>query len=257
MFAAIVLAAVTAASSPAPAAQSQAAYKPLREVVYNVVTNLQINQTTEQFPGYNPQDPGLPNSVAGPPASTAETGLYGTVTVDVMAVAPDGTLGIHVTELWTNGTGKPVSFDGVVTPDGVVEFPNQTINDVTRELLIYFGTKFAPTDGLSQGTAWQVDQHFSNGDVLTDYSVTKVDGDLVTIHKTQDLKKFNLYTDGTITYDPGGLVPISGLVTRRMTGSTFENAPTEFEGGTTQSRDRTLTLKFNRVSDTRQAKPSR
>lgn len=255
MIAAIVLAAVTAASSPSPAAPSasQPAYKPLREVVYKVVANLQINQTTESYPGYNPQDPGLPNSIAGPPDSTASTGEYGTVTVDVMGVLPDGTLGVHVTELWVNTTGKPISFDGAVSPVGVVEFPNQTINDATRELLTYFATKFAPAGGLGPGTHWEVDQPFTNGNVATDYSVSKVDGNIVTIQKKQDIKKFNLYTEGTIAYDATSLVPVSGLVTRRMTNSGFEGSQTEFSGGTTTSRDRTLTLKFNRVSDTHQA----
>jgi hypothetical protein len=251
MIAAIILAAVTATASPSSAStaspQNQPVYKPLREVVYNVVANLQINQTTESFPGYNPQDQELPNSEAGPPASTASTGNYGVDTVDVMAVAPDGTLGIHVTEAWTGM--RPVSFDGAVTPDGTVEFPNSTINDVTRELLSYFGTKFAPSDGLDTNTRWQVNQPFANGNVLTDYSIMAVNGAIVTIQKKQTIAKFNVYTEGTIQYEAATLVPISGRIMRRMSSS-FEDPGTEFARGDTTSRDRTLTLRFDRVSDT-------
>jgi hypothetical protein len=255
MIAAIVLAAVTATASPSSASsQSQPAYKPLREVVYNVVSNLQINQTVESFPGYNPQDSGLPNSVAGPPASTASTGNYGVDTIDVMAVAPDGTLGIHVTEDW-NGM-RPVSFDGAVAPNGTVEFPNFTINDVTRELLSYFGTKFAPSDGLDTNTRWQVNQPFTNANVLSDYSVTAVNGGIVTIVEKQTIQKFNVYTEATIQYEAATLVPISGRITKRLTNSNYEDPGTEFSRGDTTSRDRTLTLRFDRVSDTRQAPAS-
>ncbi|HXW51821.1 MAG TPA: hypothetical protein VEJ41_07515 [Candidatus Acidoferrales bacterium] len=250
MIAAIVLAAVTAAASPAPAPANT--YKPLREVVYNVVANLQINQTSESYGGYNSSDtPGISDTNAAAPSSTQSTGRTGVVTVDVMAVASDGTLGVQVTETW-QGLARPLVYDGAVAPDGTVEFPNSTINDATRELLSYFGTKFAPSDGLAQDTTWHTIQPFMNGNVETDYTVTAVNGGVVTISKKQTIKDYDIFTSGTIQYEATTLVPISGRITKRMSSS-LNDTGTEFDASSSTSRDRTLTLRFDRVSDTHPA----
>jgi hypothetical protein len=255
MFASIVLAVsllVAATTSAAPQTQQQ--YKPLREVVYNVVDNLQINQTSESYGGYNPSDTiGVPDTVGAAPSSTQSTGRNGVVTVDIMAVASDGTLGIHVTEQWVNL--RPLSFDGAVAPDGTVQFPQSTINDVTRELLSYFGTKFAPEAGLDNSTVWHTIQPFMNGEVDTDYSVTSVTNGIATIQKKQTIKKYNVYTEGTIQYEAATLVPVSGRIVRRMS-SAFEAPGTEFGGSSDTARDRTLNLRFDLVSDTHGPPPS-
>lgn len=254
MICAIVLAAVTALASPAPTA-SQPVYKPLREVVYKVVANLQINDTSESYGGFNPNPSGVvPNYNAAPPASTASTGNTGIVTVDVMAVAPDGTLGIEITEQW-NGIARPTIYDGAVAPDGTVEFQQATINDVTRDLLCYFGTHFAPSDGLDTTTRWQTNQPFMNGTVTTDYSVAAVNGNIVTIQKKASIKGFAVSTEGTIQYEATTLVPISGRITRRMSSSYGDPATESLSGSQTQ-RDRTLTLRFDLVSDSRAAQAS-
>jgi hypothetical protein len=252
MIAAIVLAAVTASASPAPA-QGQTAYKPLREVVYNVVDNLQINQTSESFGGYNPSDTsGVADTNGAAPSSTQSTGRTGVVTVDIMAVAPDGTLGVEVKEQW-QGIARPSVFDGEVAPDGTVEFPQSTINDATRELLSYFGTKFAPSDGITQDTAWHTTQPFMNGTVDTDYTVTGVTNGIATIQKKQTIKSYNVWTNGTILYEASTLVPVSGKITKKMSSS-FEDTGSEFGGsGGSTARDRTLTFSFDRVSDTHPA----
>lgn len=260
MIAAIILAAVTlAAASPAPAAQNQQVYKPLREVVYKVVANLQINDSSESYGGFNQgtlasgvdSSGTMGNYSASAPGSNGATGGTGTVTVDIMAVAADGTLGIRVTEQWT-GVARPSSFDGAVSPDGTVEFQQSTIQDVTRELLSYFGTHFVPTDGLDTTTRWQTNQPYMNGNVTTDYSVSAVNGSIVTIQKKQAIKGFDVSTTGTIQYQAATLVPISGRVTRRMS-STLGNGGSEFQASSTTSRDRTLTLHFDLVSDSHAA----
>ena len=250
MLAAIVLAAVTAAATSTPAASGgQPVYKPLREVVYKVVANLQINDTSESYGGYNPDPSGVIGAYnAAPPGSSGSTGNTGTVTVDIMAVAPDGTLGIQVIEQW-NGIARPSTFDGTVAPDGTVQFPQSTIHDVTRELLSYFGTRFAPSDGLDTSTRWQTNQPYMNGNVTTDYSVSAVNGSIVTIQKKQTIKNYDVYTEGTIQYEATTLVPVSGRLTKQMSSSTSGNA-TENLSASQTSRDRMLTLRFDLVSDT-------
>ncbi len=252
MFAAIVLAAVTAMATPTPAPQSQPVYKPLREVVYKVVANLQISDTSESYGGFNPDPSGVIGSYnAAAPGTSGSAGNNGTVTVDIMAVAPDGTLGIQVTEQW-NGVARPSSFDGTVAPDGTVQFPQSTINDVTRELLSYFGTRFAPSDGLDTTSRWQTNQPFMNGNVTTDYAVTAVNGSIVTIQKKQTIKNYEVYTEGTIQYQATTLVPVSGRVTKRMSSSVAAGA-TENQPAAQTSRDRALMLRFDLVSDTHAA----
>lgn len=251
MIAAIVLAAVTATATPAPA-QGQTQYTSLRTVVYNVVANLQINQTSESYGGYNTSGTtGIPDTNAAGPTSTQATGRTGVVTVDIMAVAQDGTLGVQVTEAWQN-IARPMVFDGEVAPDGTVEFPQSTINDATRELLSFFGTKFAPSDGITQDTKWHTTQPFMNGNVDTDYTVTAVSNGIATIEKKQTIKNYDVYTDGTILYQASTLVPISGHITKKMSSS-LEDTGSEFGAGGSTARDRTLTLHFERVSDTHPA----
>lgn len=252
MIFAIILATVVASTS---SAASQPQYKALRTVVYNVVANLQINQTSESYGGYNTQDTaGIPDTNAAAPSSTQSTGRTGVVTINIMAVAPDGTLGIEVNEQW-QGLARPFVFDGEVAPDGTVQFPQSTINDGTRELLSYFGTKFAPSDGLTTDTRWHTTQPFSNGNVDTDYSVTAVSNGIATIQKKQTIKNFDVWTNGTIQYEASTLVPISGKITKKMS-SAFEDTGSEFGGSSSTARDRTLTLSFSRVSDTHPAPTS-
>jgi hypothetical protein len=244
MITAIILAVVTATAtaSPAPAATAPNAQPaaPLREVVYKVVTSLRTSDSSEAYGGYNAPAPG----------SSGTTGTTGTVTVDIMAVGADGSLGVRVTELWNNLTvARPISFDGAVAPDGSVEFDPSTIHDVTRELLSYFGTRFAPADGLAANTAWRLQQPYANGMVTTDYSVTAVNGSVVTIQKKQTIKGYDVSSEGTIQYEATTLAPISGHIVSTMRTS-FTNPGSEFGSESDTARERTLTLRFDRVSDT-------
>jgi hypothetical protein len=248
MLLAIALAVATTtgtANNSAPASPP-----PLREVVYNVNTALQINQTIQSF-----------EQTA--PATTAQTSQAGTVTIDVLAAGPDGTLAVRATENW-QGTPRPVSFEGIVSPDGIVIFPPQTINDVTREILSYFGTKFVPDATITQGTRWHTVQNFANAQVETDYSVTNLKNDLVLIHEDQSVEHFNVSAHGDVHYDAATLAPVSGLITKRMqtsyedTGSGFTMQADQLDttSGGMAERTRILTLRFSLVSDTKGTSPA-
>lgn len=249
MLTAILLAAATATATPSSApAQNQQVYRPLREVVYKVATDLRIEDITESYSdpvANNPFQNGGFSSA--PSALTRLAGGTGTVTVDVMAVAADGALGVRVTEQW-HGAPRPSTFDGVVTSDGIVEFPESTINDVTRELLSYFGADFVPVTALSLGTAWKTTIPFAKGEVTTDYSVSGIKGNIVTIQKKQKVKGFNASSDGEIQYDPTTLVAVSGRIVKTIQSS-FTGAASASEGGSDTNRVRVLNLQFDRVSD--------
>jgi hypothetical protein len=229
---ALVLVLALATPTPGPASvQSQALTAPLREVMYNVSTSLRIDDITDSFGG---------GEGAVPPASGDSSGDRETVTVDVMAKLDDGTLAIKVTELWRRGGARPSVLTGAVAPNGTVRFGASTINDVTRELLPYFGTGFTPDGTLALSKHWSLDQTFTNASVSTQYTVVAVNATTATIHKVQSIKsQANASVDGTIQYDLASLEPISGRVVKRMT--------VMFVDGQTAA---TLDLRFDRVSDT-------
>lgn len=243
---ALAVATTTSTSNSQPPASPP----PLREVVYNVNTALQINQTMQSF-----------EQTA--PATTAQTSQAGTVTIDVLAAGPDGTLAVRAIENW-QGTPRPVSFEGIVSPDGTVIFPPQTINDVTREILSYFGTKFVPDTTITQGTRWHTLQNYANAQVETDYSITKLENNLASVHEEQSVEHFNVSAHGDVQYDAATLAPVSGLVTKRMqtsyedtgSGFTMQAGQLDTTSGGMAERTRILTLRFSLVSDTKGTSPA-
>lgn len=220
-----VLLALSAAPSPQPSV-TPAPY--LRQVVYNVTIGETSTAAATQYEGH---------SSSGRSATDR-----GTVTVDIMAVANDN-LGIEVTELM-NKKGSPYTFKGAVTPDGTVLFEAASIEDVTRELLQYFGTHFVPPDKVNVGQSWTINYDRNGTQVQTQFTITKIDGDLMTLHELQKAK-FQTYnetatTEGTIVLKPSVLVPVSGDVHKRLEGSGLET-----------QRTQELTLHFERASDSR------
>jgi hypothetical protein len=228
MFVALILGALLAAAT-GPSAQPTATAAPwLRQVVYNVTIGEKATGAVVQYEG---------RSSGGSTSSDR-----GVVTVDVMAVANDS-LGLEVTELMGK-KGSPYTFKGAVTPDGTVLFQAGSIEDVTRELLQYFAPQFLPVDKTTVGQSWTVNYDRAGTQVQSQYTITKIDGDLMTLREQQKAK-FSTYnetatTDGTIVIKPSVLAPISGDVHKRLEG---------FTGGSENTRE--LTLHFERVSDSR------
>jgi len=237
MFAALIVAALVAASPTPATAPPEALTKPLREVVYDVSTSERVDDITETFGG---------GPDAAPPSSTDVEETHGTITVDVMAKFEDGVLGIKVTEQW-KVPALPLHFTGAVAPDGTVEFPSATIDPATIELLPYLATHFAPDGSLVVGGHWSLDKVNGKSTVTTVYSVTAAAFDSVTIQKHTSIKALGSESvDGTIVYQPSLLVAISGTVKVRRTDMYSDGQTT-----------RTIDLNFTRVSDTFQtaAKP--
>jgi len=224
---ALALAAVATASpqpSTAPATQTG----PLREVAYKVAVGVQTYSGGEHYQGFS--------------STSNSSSDSGTVTVDIMGIQNDS-LSVSVTELMSQ-TGHPATFAGTVLPDGLVNFPPQSIQDVTRQLLHYFGAQLIPSDKLAQGASWQTSQNVGGVDVETTYKVTKIDGPLLTLSEQQTIKissqSATISTNGTVTMKPELLVPVSGdlrTIVSRVTA----------EGDT----KRETSMRFDRVSDSR------
>jgi hypothetical protein len=229
MLVALIVGALLAASATPSAQPATTTAAPLlRQVVYNVAISAKNAGSTIQYEGRS--------------SGGATSSDRGTVTVDVMAVANDS-LGIEVIELM-NSKGSPYHFKGAVGPDGTVVFELGTIGDVTRELLRYFGPQFLPPDKISVGQSWTNNFDRSGAQVQTQFTITKVDGELMTLHEQQKVKfktrNQTVTTEGTIVIKPSVLAPISGDVLTRIEGFTGQSETVE-----------ELTLHFERVSDSR------
>ncbi|MBV8170496.1 MAG: hypothetical protein JO219_01035 [Candidatus Eremiobacteraeota bacterium] len=221
---AILLFASTATTAAAPAAQPPGQ---LRQVTYKVSTGTRTYSGGEHYEGYS--------------SNSTATVDNGTVIVDVTAVQSD-TIGMSVTEQMS-AAGGPVTYNGTVMPDGSVNFAPDTIKDVTRELLQYFGPDMISADKLTLGSTWDVNLN-SNGVVAkTNYKVTKVDGGLVTLAEHQTItfstQNATVSTEGTVTLKPSLLVPVSGDLHRTVNRLSLSgNNKTD------------VSLHFERVSDT-------
>jgi hypothetical protein len=205
----------------AAAALSAAAPKPLREVVYHVSYTRQVGASVT------------------PAASD-----HGTVTVDVMAV-DNNALGLKVTERFAKNPTVLVAL-GTVAPNGAIIFAPGALSDVTDLLLPYFAPKFAPQQALTPGVAWSVNANSKTFGADTRYSIASMQGSSVTINVKQsvtvhDATQSRISSVGSVVYEPGLLVPLSGDFIKRLAVKI---------GGATQSV--TLRLHFARASDTRE-----
>ncbi|HLJ83859.1 MAG TPA: hypothetical protein VKT51_06795 [Candidatus Eremiobacteraceae bacterium] len=150
----------------------------------------------------------------------------------------DGGLAIRIIERWRD---DPVDrlFKGAVASDGTVAFPPTTINAVSRELLPYFATAFASAGPLIAGSHWTVKQTDGQLVTTTDYSVTSVNADTATIAKKQSNGAIEgVSVTGSVVYDGGLLVPISGQLRKRTTAMAADGQTTS-----------TLDLRFELISD--------
>jgi len=222
----------SASPSPAPPASASAVVRPLREVVYDVSANERFDEIAESYAG---------GADATSPGSTGYVSANGTVTIDVTGRLANGELQLTVTENWKE-RAKPVSFGAMVTPDGIIGIESLTpsaIDDAPDELLPFFGTAFAPQGTLSTTTRWTQQSHENDIAVSTEYAVTAVAGDTVTVKKTEVIKGGdNMAVDGSVVYEPSMLMPLSGTITKKTTHMWTDG-----------QQAATLTVTFSLVSD--------
>jgi hypothetical protein len=196
-FVALVVAntALVLASPAAPTPAASAPSGPLRTVVYKISVE---NANYAAIESYNAFDRLRALSVED-----------GTATIEIMARTPEA-LGIKVTEL-TRRRGYPAVFEGNVTANGGVYFPEESIDEATFVLLRFFGEDFASDHPLTLGDSWKTQA----GDI----TVRKVDGRRVTLEVTETYKIpssiSELQVHGFVVYERGLLVPISGEVVRK------------------------------------------
>lgn len=192
LFAALAASGAAAAPSAAPNPTTVA---PVRSVVYDVSI-----QTHDEEPIRGRNGVGVAREL-----STDR----GSVDVDVMTQAQD-LLGVRVTETMRS-RGYAAVFSGNVGPQDGVHFGADSINDASFIVLQFFGMRFASDQSLETGSAWT-----STAGIR--YSVKSVQPPRVTLDVLQRANVSSASTiivHGTVVYDPGLLVPISGDVIRR------------------------------------------
>ena len=240
MVALIAAAVVVAAASPAPADNSA----PLREVVYKVSYTHHSTLDEGAFGGYDMK--GDNNSAANgsaPISQRADVSDEGTVTVDVMAQA-NNSLGIKLTESWRQHPRAQV-FQGVILPDGSINFGSQPISEVSASLLPFFGTQISGGQkSLDVGVKWMTNSDSPAATVATTYEVKSVGDTGVTIQENTTVKVkgtagMDSSISGSIVYLAPKLVPISGKIVRHSSRS-----------GASSNNLEDMIVNFQRQSDT-------
>jgi hypothetical protein len=197
-----------------------------REVVYNASYTDTHAQNVTSF--YGNQE-----------ASVGD-GDHGTVTIDVME-ASETSLGLKVTETWT-ATGRPRVFLGNVDADCVAEFPQDSIQLVTRQILHYFCLGLPTAHDFSVGEQWSIPGPDKSG-MVDQFNVSAVNGDQATLQEkrfstTTTVAVGELTGDGTIVYEPSKVIPISGKYNFKVSA-----------GGYAESDEDTITMHFELASD--------
>lgn len=234
LFACAAALAVSAADPAATAVpQPAAAAQPMREIVYKFSDSKISEYTSDE-------------NFGGPPASDTNGtgGYYGTITVDVLQVDGSGFMkvGLHEQTDAENGQ-KPFDAVFVVGPDGSLRNVSGSYDEDMTDLLAYFGTSYFGDNQLALGNAWQTSSTVDQLQLVTNTSVTAVNGDDATIHSSTTAKagvmRGSYDVESTIVYRAPKLVPISLdiLITRRGSGDT--------SGAVQKTHER-----FDRVSDT-------
>jgi hypothetical protein len=234
----IMIAAVLAAAillSPAPPAASTTATQqtaPLREIVYKFSFDQTEERTIEDF--------------GAPPQSSASSGGYsGTLTIDVLELAHDGSMLISVNEM-TNATNqtKPNAAKVVVHPDGALTITEGTYDADMLVLLPYLATAFFGDHQLQEGNAWETTATTDKLATTRSYHVEKVDGDTATISCAEVQKGPSVHGSvlirSRIVYKAPLLVPV--VLNVQLSNDRSGQAATQ--------TSRTI-FNFQRTSDTR------
>lgn len=144
--------------------------------------------------------------------SSVTYGGTGTLTVNVQAATQDGGLVVDVIE-HMDRVDRPFQ----TVRCAIYENPDQVICDqnlakagyVTEELqmlLTYLGRGFYNSSRLDAKNHWQTkeDLNGGTGSIVCDYTVTKTDGDVLTISVNRDHHDgpYQKNTSGTLQYDP-------------------------------------------------------
>ena len=232
LFLAASLDAATPAPTPSSSSVSATAPRPLRVVVFDVVTNWRSDDITEMY---------ALATDAHAPSSSAYKNRHGTITIEVMGRMADGALAVREDEDWIDES-KLGPTNAIVSPNGVLSLdPTITLQRqyLLAELLPYFGTKFAPDGALDTTTRWTMESKPSGTTISTQYAITATSGVDVTVHKVETIKSIGTAAvEGTTLYEPSMLLPLSGTVTRRETAM--------YTDGQTST---TLNITFKLLSD--------
>ncbi len=163
--------------------------------------------------------------------TVAERGSFSThsasgkITVEVQKVTPDGGLVIDLTEM-VDRADKPLQTIRCGIYGATSDFVCSQDVPVTNEervLLSYLGRQFFDPSRLDEKKHWRSEPRIKNGalEIENDYTVTKVDGNVLTIAVDREERNGGLRvsTVGTLVYDAAMDVPNAVKVAVDKTGT--------------------------------------
>ena len=205
----------TPAANPAPSPTSPSITPssivipttPTRTLVYRVSTVLRLNGLAESYGG---------GQTAFAPAVGGSIRNHGTATVQIMGKVMGSKLAVNISEMW-EGHSQPARFTAIVDPNGIVEMDPSATDEVSLELLPYFGTQFSPVSPLDTSSHWSIGIP-GDKSIVTNYAVSAAGDGVVLLKKTQTVRALGSESvDGLIEYNPGILAPIHGQIRKRIT----------------------------------------
>ena len=204
--------ALAADTSPAPAASpspaSPAAGKPLRQLEYRFTAD--YDGTAEAHFSDGPGVVPVGNYATG----TVSTGRRGTISVNVLGVAPDGSLAIGASEFIDNTPRAHQEFDCLVYGNTTVVCPvNLPATDAEYALLSYLGRRFVDGAPWDQNSHWQFKDNNQDYETTADFTLHDLgDGKnvLVTVNRkvvVHQIGYMNITDDMKVTYDRSMEIP--------------------------------------------------
>ncbi|MFN2449380.1 MAG: hypothetical protein ABR508_06270 [Candidatus Baltobacteraceae bacterium] len=180
--------------------------KPIRSMLFAFHASGQ----TEGISHYGGIETGLP----GVSTNYSLGGYDGTIAVDVLALGPEKSLVLRITQSVPLAHSLDVpAGECAVYPDGQVKFDPGAVKFSTPELTLtrFLGRTFVNADAMDDKNHWAVDLATGRVNVRSDFTVTSNNNGVVSIDEKRVLKDGNDESDttGRISYDIKRMVPLS------------------------------------------------
>ncbi len=207
------------AQSPAPVATPGAPAKPLRHLEFAFSADYEGVGQSHYSGG------GGTNPIGGTASSSFSGGRVGTISVDVLSIAPDGGLLVEISE-WIRYQPRPrQTYRCTVYGNTTVVCP-QTVSpsDAEWALLQFLGRQFVDAAPWDADRHWQFKDSPPGSDQVADFTMSDSgDGKTVVVKEVKKIVVHNgsseTITDRTdITYDRSMEVPVAVRVDRVANG---------------------------------------
>lgn len=182
---------------------------PIRHLVYKFDVNFTTTSTVHSS--------GMDGD--GPASGTSDYRMGsdddGTISVDVLQVQPDSGLVVRVSEQARLRRSSPPTLCVVYgTGSTICDQSHGELNEEEMTLMRFLGRNFVNTSVMDAKKHWQYASTAPQGSETSDYTVSKIDGNLMNITYQRELKvagasPFNATTEGSLSYNDLLSMPVS------------------------------------------------